>query len=303
MMLSLLRRMWGERVAYAFMAPFLLCFAAFILLPVFMAILMSFTSYDAFRSPHLIGFKNYAALLTQDTIFMKYALPNTIKFAFFVGPIGYLLTFFLAWLIYQLPKSVRDIVTLAMYAPSMAGGVALVVVWQAAFSGDYVGYLNSFLMRMDWIQTPVLWLQDPKFLLNVMILVTIWMSFGVGFLAMLAGFDTVNRELYEAGRIDGIANRLQEVFYITVPSMKPQMLFSAVMAIVGTLKAGAISVQLTGLPITKQYAGHLMLNHIDDYAFIRFELGYASMLSVVLLLFSYAAMRLSYRLFGPKEGD
>ncbi len=121
MMLSLLRRMWGERVAYAFMAPFLLCFAAFILLPVFMAILMSFTSYDAFRSPHLIGFKNYAALLTQDTIFMKYALPNTIKFAFFVGPIGYLLTFFLAWLIYQLPKSVRDIVTLAMYAPSMAG--------------------------------------------------------------------------------------------------------------------------------------------------------------------------------------
>ncbi|WP_214629550.1 carbohydrate ABC transporter permease [Paenibacillus agaridevorans] len=299
----LLRSLYRERIAYLFMAPFLLCFTAFILLPVLMAILMSFTSYDAFRIPHFTGFKNYISLITQDTVFMKHALPNTIKFAFFVGPIGYLLTFFIAWLIYQLPKSVRDLVTLAIYAPSIAGGIALVVVWQAAFSGDYVGYLNQFLMNYNLIETPVLWLQNPKYLLNVMIVVTIWMGFGVGFLAMLAGFDTVNRELYEAGRIDGISTRLQEVYYITVPSMKPQMLFSAVMAIVGTLKAGAISVQLTGLPITKQYAGHLMLNHIDDYAFIRFELGYASMLSVVLLLFSYAAMKLSYRLFGPKDGE
>ncbi|MFD0670695.1 carbohydrate ABC transporter permease [Cohnella sp. GCM10027633] len=297
------KAIWRERVAYLFMTPFLLCFCAFILIPVVVAIMMSFTSYDAFRAPRFVGFSNYISLITQDTVFIKYALPNTIKFAFFVGPIGYMLTFVLAWLVYQLPKSIRDIVTLAIYAPSIAGGVALVVVWQAAFSGDYAGYLNNFLMHNDWIQTPILWLKNPEYLLNVMILVTIWMGFGVGFLAMLAGFDTVNKELYEAGRIDGIANRVQEAFYITIPSMKPQMLFSAVMAIVGTLKAGAISVQLTGLPITYQYAGHLMLNHIDDYAYIRFELGYASMLSVVLLLFSFVAMRLCYRLFGPKEGD
>ncbi len=297
------KTMWSQRTSYLFMAPFLICFMGFILLPVLMAILMSFTSYDAFRFPHFAGFQNYVSLLTQDSVFLKYTLPNTIKFAFYVGPIGYALTFLLAWLIYQLPKSIRDIVTLAVYAPSIAGGVALGVVWKAAFSGDYVGYLNSFLMRYGLVHTPVLWLQDPKYLLNVMIFVSIWMSFGVGFLAILAGFDTVNRELYEAGRMDGIASRLQEVYYITIPSMKPQMLFSAVMAIVGTLKSGAISVQLTGVPITKQYAGHLILNHIDDYAFIRFELGYASMLSAVLLLFSYFAMKISYRLFGTKEGE
>ncbi|GGD51287.1 ABC transporter permease [Paenibacillus nasutitermitis] len=300
---GLLKQIWKERTAYLFMAPFLLCFSAFILLPVIMAILLSFTSFDAFRFPEFVGFQNYIALLTQDTVFMKYALPKTIKFALFVGPIGYLLSFFVAWLIYQLPKSIRDVITLAFYAPSMAGAIALTVVWQAAFSGDYVGYLNHFLLQAGLIESPVLWLQDPRYLLNVMILVTIWMGFGVGFLALLAGFDTVNKELYEAGKIDGISNRLQEVFYITVPSMKPQMLFSAVMAIVGTLKAGAISTQLTGMPITQQYAGHLILNHIDDYAFIRFELGYASMVSVVLLLISYVAMKLSYRLFGSRDGE
>jgi len=295
--------LWKERISYLFLAPFLVCFIAFILLPVFMAVFLSFTSFDGFRFPHFIHISNYVKLITQDEVFIKYALPNTLKFAFFVGPIGYLLSFFLAWLIYQLPKNVRDYVTLACYAPSMAGGIALTVVWKAAFSGDYVGYINHFLMDLGMIKTPVLWLQDPQYLLNIMIVVTLWMSFGVGFLALLAGLDTVNKELYEAGRIDGIKNRLQEVYYITVPSMKPQMLFGAVMTIVGTLKAGAISVQLSGMPITPSYSGHLILNHIDDYAFIRFELGYASMVSVVLLLLSYAALRLSYRLFAPKDGE
>ncbi|MDR6549113.1 sugar ABC transporter permease [Paenibacillus qinlingensis] len=300
---KLVSTLYQQRLSFLFLAPFLICFTFFILVPVFMAMFMSFTSYDAFQSPKFIGFSNFISLLTQDQIFMKYALPNTIKFAFFVGPIGYLLTFFVAWLIYQMPKSIRDIVSLAFYAPSMVGGVALTVVWQAAFSGDYVGYLNNFLLNLGFIQSPVLWLQTPTYFLNIMIIVTIWMSFGVGFLAMLAGFDTVNKELYEAGRIDGISNRLQEVYYITVPSMKPQMLFSSVMAIVGTLKAGAISTQLSGAQISPQYSGHLILNHIDDYAFLRYELGYASMVSFVLLIISYFAMKLSYRLFSHKEGE
>lgn len=300
---KMLSALWRQRLSYIFLAPFLICFILFILVPVFMAMFMSFSSYDGFHTPKFVGFDNFITLITQDQIFMKYALPNTIKFAFFVGPVGYVLTFFLAWLIYQLPKSIRDIVALAIYAPSMVGGIALTVVWQAAFSGDYVGYLNNFLLKFGLIKAPVLWLQSPDYFLNIMIVVTVWMGFNVGFLAMLAGFDTVNRELYEAGRIDGIANRLQEIFYITVPSMKPQMLFSSVMAIVGTLKAGAISAQLAGGPVSPQYSGHLILNHIDDYAFQRYELGYASMVSVVLLVISYFAMKLSYRLFAPKEGE
>lgn len=299
---KMLSNAWRDRVGYLFIAPFLICFAVFILLPVLMAGLLSVTSFNGFSFPTFIGFNNYISLVTQDFVFMKYALPNTFKFALLVGPGGYLLSFFFAWMITRLPKQVRDVYTLAFYTPSLAGGVALAVVWVAAFSGDKVGYVNSLLLRLGIIDSPQLWLADPKYLMTIMIIVSLWTSFSVGFLAMLAGLQTVNPELYEAGRIDGIKNSLQEVFYITVPSMKPQMLFSAVMTIVGTLKAGAISTQLTGAVITPSYAGHLFINHIDDYAFIRFELGYASSLCVVLLIISYAVMKLCYRLFAPK-GD
>jgi multiple sugar transport system permease protein len=298
-------RFWADirrdAFCYLFIAPFLLCFTVFIVVPVVMAATLGFTSYDGFGKLHFIGFANYIELFTQDVIFLTKALPNTFLFALIVGPGGYVLAFLFAWLIHQLPIKIRDYYTLAFYAPSMAGAVALSVVWIAAFSGDRVGYVNHFLLQMGWIDSPVIWLQDPKYLMKIMILVSLWISFSVGFLAMLAGLQTVNRELYEAGRIDGISNRLQEVFYITIPSMKPQMLFSAVMTIVSTLKAGSISTQLTGAAITPQYAGHLIINHIDDYAFIRFELGYASSISVMLLIVSYFAMRFAYRLFGSKE--
>ncbi|WP_413371813.1 carbohydrate ABC transporter permease [Paenibacillus taichungensis] len=296
-----LRELRKDAFCYLFLAPFLICFLVFIVIPVVMAATLSFTSYDGFGSLNFIGFDNFIALFTQDIIFLTKALPNTFLFALIVGPGGYILSFFFAWLIHQLPLRVRDYYTLVFYAPSMAGGVALSVVWIAAFSGDRVGYLNNFLLRMGWIDSQITWLQDPKYLLPIMIMVSLWMSFSVGFLAMLAGLQTVNRELYEAGRIDGLSNRLQEVFYITIPSMKPQMLFSAVMTIVSTLKAGSISTQLTGMAVTPQYAGHLIINHVDDYAFIRFELGYASAVSVMLLLFSYFVMRFAYRLFNSKE--
>ncbi|QGQ98972.1 sugar ABC transporter permease [Paenibacillus psychroresistens] len=300
-----LKRFWldlkRDSFCYLFLAPFLICFIMFIVVPVVMAATLSFTSYNGFGSLRFIGFSNYIMLFTQDIIFLTKAIPNTFLFALIVGPGGYVLSFLFAWLIHQLPLRIRDYYTLAFYAPSMAGGVALSVVWIAAFSGDRVGYLNHFLLEIGWMDSAIAWLQKPEYLLKIMIIVSLWTSFSVGFLAMLAGLQTVNRELYEAGRIDGISSRLQEVFYITLPSMKPQLLFSAVMSIVTTLKAGGISTQLTGLAITPQYAGHLVINHIDDYAFIRFELGYASSISVVLLVVSYFAMRFAYRLFGSKE--
>jgi multiple sugar transport system permease protein len=295
-----MREVWRDRMSYLFLAPFLLCFACFIIIPVFIAALLSVTNFNGIEFPRFVGFSQFIYMLTQDVVFMKYTLPNTLKFAIIVGPGGYLSAFLFAWLIHQLPKSIRDYFTLALYAPAMVGGVALSVVWAATFSGDQVGYLNNILMRFGLIESPQLWLQDPKYLMIVMIIVTLWTSMGVGFLAMLGGLQTVNTELYEAGRIDGIKNSLQEVYYITIPSMKPQMLFSAVMAIVGTLKAGAISTQLTGVTITPNYAGHLITNHIDDYAFIRYEWGYASALSVVLLLLSYLLWRICFVLFGSK---
>lgn len=300
---GLLSRIWANRISYIFIGPFIITFILFIVVPIVVAIGLSFFSFNAISMPKFIGWDNFLAILSQDRIFLQYAIPNTFKFALIVGPGGYMMSFFLAWLINQLPKGVRDWFTLAIYAPSLASGVAFSVVWPVIFSGDRVGYLNNLLLKWGILDQPVLWLQDPKYFMYIMIGISLWASMGVGFLAMLAGLQTVNKELYEAGAIDGISNRLQEIFYLTIPAIKPQMLFGAVMAVVGTLKAGLIGAILAGSPITPQYSGHLMINHIEDFAVIRYELGYAAALSVLLLLLVYGATKVSFQLFGSKEDE
>jgi multiple sugar transport system permease protein len=286
-----------EGSAYAFLSAYGLMFTIFIVVPVLLAIFLSFTFFDTIQTPSFIGLKNYIALLTQDDIFMRYVLPNTIKFAVLVGPGGYVFAFMLAWMLAQLPKGPRTIFALILYSPSMTTGVAMAVVWKTLFSGDQNGYLNSFLLGLNVIQEPVQWLQSPEYLMTIMIVVTLWSSMGVGFLAMLAGILEINPELYEVGSLDGISNRFQEIIHITIPSMKPQMLFGAVMAIVGTFQAGAIGVTLSGANPTPQYAGQLIVNHIEDYGFLRYEMGYAAAVSVVLLLMVLFFARIANRLF------
>jgi len=292
-------RRWLEKEgrAYAFLAPYALLFIVFIVVPVGAAVLLSFTYFDTIQPPRLIGLSNYIMLITQDELFMKYVLPNTIEFAVIVGPGGYVLAFLLAWMLAQLPRIPRAILALILYSPSMTSAVTMAAVWQTLFSGDQSGYLNSFLLNLNIIQEPIQWLQSPQYLMPIMIIVTLWSSMGVGFLAMLAGMLEINPELYEAGSLDGIRSRWQEILYITIPSMKPQMLFGAVMAIVGAFQAGAIGVTLSGSNPTPQYAGQLIVNHIEDYGFLRYEMGYAAAVSVVLLLMVLFFSRIANRLF------
>ncbi|MGB9592817.1 MAG: carbohydrate ABC transporter permease [Anaerolineae bacterium] len=292
-------RRWLEKEgrAYAFLAPYALLFIVFIVVPVGAAVLLSFTYFDTIQPPRFIGLSNYIMLLTQDELFMKYVLPNTIEFAVIVGPGGYVLAFLLAWMLAQLPRIPRAILALILYSPSMTSAVTMAAVWQTLFSGDQSGYLNSFLLNLNIIQEPIQWLQSPQYLMPIMIIVTLWSSMGVGFLAMLAGMLEINPELYEAGSLDGIRSRWQEILYITIPSMKPQMLFGAVMAIVGAFQAGAIGVTLSGSNPTPQYAGQLIVNHIEDYGFLRYEMGYAAAVSVVLLLMVLFFSRIANRLF------
>jgi len=289
-----------EGSAYGFLSMYALMFITFIVVPVVVAFILSFTFFDTIQLPRFIGLKNYVVLLTQDEIFMKYVLPNTIKFAVIVGPGGYAMSFLLAWILAQLPKLPRTIMALILYSPSMTSGVAMLVVWLTIFSGDQNGYLNSLLSGMNIIQEPIQWLQSPQYLMTIMIIVTMWSSMGVGFLAMLAGILEVNPEIYEAGSLDGISNGFQEIVYITIPSMKPQMLFGAVMAIVGTFQAGAIGVTLSGGNPTPQYAGQLIVNHIEDFGLIRYEMGYAAAVSVVLLLMVLLFNRVANKLFASE---
>lgn len=285
------------RTNVSFLLPYVAMFMIFIIVPITIAIFLSLTNFNTIETPDFIGLTNYVNLLTQDEVFMQYVLPNTIIFALIVGPGGYVLGFLLAWILAQLPKIPRTILALIFYSPSMTSGVAMTVVWRIIFSGNETGYVNSLLLRLGWITEPIIWTVNADFILPIMILIGLWGSMGVGFLAMLAGVLNGDQELYEAAAIDGIKNRFQELIYITIPSMRPQMFFGAVMAIVGAFSNGLIGVQLTGAnPVTGSYAGQLIVNHIDDYGFLRYEMGYAAAISVVLLLmiylFSYVAKKL-----------
>ena len=294
---SIGRRENANPAAKWFLAPYLLLFVVFIIVPMVIAIGLSFTNFNTIEFPSFAGFMNYINLITQDEIFMQYVLPNTVVYVLIVGVGGYILSFFLAWILAQLSRVPRTILALIFYSPSMTSGVAMTVLWKIIFTGDQTGYLNSILMKLGIITEPIIWLVDVRYLLPIVIIVALWSSMGVGFLAMMAGILNADEELYEAGAIDGIKNRFQEMIYITVPTMKPQMLFGAVMAIVGAFQNGAIGVQLAGTNPTPNYAGQLIVNHIEDYGFLRYEMGYAAAVSVVLLLMVFAFSKFFGRLF------
>ncbi len=281
--------------------PYAALFVLFIIIPVGMAILLSFTHFNTIQFPTFAGFANYISLFTSDSIFMQKVLPNTIIYALFVGVGGYLLSFILAWMLAQLTRPIRTLLTVIIYSPSMTGGVMLSTIWAVIFTGDKSGYLNALLLNLDIIDSPIAWTQNENYLLLIMIIVTLWSSMGIGFLSMLSGITNGNQELYEAGRIDGITNRFQEIIYITIPQAKPQMLFGAIMAIVNTFQTSGIGTILSGANPTPNYSGQLIVTHIEDYGFQRYEMGYAAAISVVLLIFVFAMSEGSKKLFSTDD--
>ncbi|MBQ6646387.1 MAG: sugar ABC transporter permease [Clostridia bacterium] len=266
------------RQLYWMMAPFMLFFLAFTVLPVLIAVYYSLMEYNVLQSPKFVWFDNYTTLLLDDAIFLT-AVKNTFILALIIGPFGYAFSFLMAWLINELPRVLRTILTVVFYAPSISGNAY--VVFTQLFSGDPYGFINSHLMDMGLISEPILWLKDSGYMMGVVILVSLWMSLGVGFLSFIAGLQGVDRAQYEAGEIDGIRNRWQELWYITLPNMKPQLMFGAVMSITSSLSVADVTVALCGFPSTN-YAAHTIINHLNDYGIIRLEMGYACSIAVLL---------------------
>lgn len=285
-----------NRVSYYFLAPFLLLFTLFTIVPIITSIVLSFSYYNIIEKPHFIGFSNYRLLFVDDDIFLK-AVGITLKFAIITGPVGYILAFLLAWLISQIPRKYRFFYTLCFYTPSITSATAMSVVWLYLFAGDRKGLLNHWLIQLGILNEPYLFLQNVDSIVPVIIIVSLWMSMGVGFLAFLAGLQNVPSDLYEAGAIDGIKYRWQQLWYITVPAVKPQLLFGAVMQVVTSLQVFDVSMQLVGLP-SPLYAGHTIMAHLYDYAFIRFEMGYASAIAVLLFCLMLGLNRLIFRVLG-----
>ncbi|MCK7487548.1 MAG: sugar ABC transporter permease [Bacillus subtilis] len=288
--------------SYWFVLPYATVFFLFVVVLIVISVSLSLSYYDNINFPTWVGLKNYVVLFTQDTDFMQYAMPTTIKYALIIGPGGYAISFFFAWVLAQITHKARTVIAIVLYSPSLTNGILMSVIWKVVFSGDARGYLNYYLLNLGLINEPVQWLQNTSFIFGIMIFVGIWSSMSVGFLAMLSGILNINKELYEAAYVDGMKSRWQEIFYITIPSMKPQMLFGAVMAIVGTFNASGLAATLSGSYPPPQLAGWLVVDHMYDYGFGRFEMGYASAISVVLLLIVLLFNRIATRLFSEREG-
>lgn len=269
-------------VGYAFILPFGLLFLLFIVIPVIWGFVVSFTNYDLMTPIQWVGLDNYITLFTQDDLFFK-ALGNTLKFAAIAGPIGFLASFFFAWVIHQL--HFRNFFSLAFYVPSIMSSLAVSVVWLSLFSSNRTGIVNNLLLELGIIDDAIGWTVDPQYIMPLIIFISVWMSMGTGFLTSLAGLENINEEIYAAGKLDGIKNRFQELFYLTVPQMKPQLLFNAILAIVNSLNVYDLVTQIAGAESPDNCALTL-IGHMYDYGLVRFELGYASAISFMLLLIS-----------------
>ncbi|MDE6021334.1 MAG: sugar ABC transporter permease [Ruminococcus sp.] len=280
-----------NKSAYLMLLPFMLFFTLFTIIPVLMSMPIGFTDFNMVQFPQFVGLSNYSALFLSDKIFMQ-SVRVTLVSAIFTGPVSYVLCFLIAWLINEMRPKLRTIFTLIFYIPSMS---SVYTVWQLIFSGDSHGYINAFLLNTGIITSPVQWLTDARYVLLVTIVVQMYLSLGTGFLALRAGFQNIDRTWYEAGAIEGIKNRWQELIYITIPAMTPQLMFAAVMQIVSAFAAGTVSQNLLGFPST-DYKAHTIMNHAYDYGWIRYEMGYASAICMILFVVMYFLNRLVGRL-------
>ena len=269
-----------NRGCYLFLAPYAILFFMFFILPIGTSICLSFTYYNMLEPPRFIGFQNYINLVLQDEVFLT-AIKNTFAAAVIVGPVGYILSFLFAWFINELPKWLRAVAVIIFYAPSIGG--AAFQVFAIIFRGDNYGWFNSILMELGIISEPYLWLTDPRYMMTIVIIVSLWMSMGTGFLSFVAGFQGIDRSMYEAGYVDGVRNRWQELYHITLPSMKPMLLFGAVMSITSSFNISDVPRALCGYP-SSDYAVRTVVTHLFDYGFSRFEMGYASAIATILFL-------------------
>ena len=272
------REMKKNKVAYLMVAPYMLIFTLFTVVPVLLSIVISFTDFNLLQMPNFVFFDNYIRLFLHDEIFII-AIKNTLIFAIIVGPASYLMSLLVAWFINELPPKIRAVVTLVFYAPSISGQVYL--IWGTLFSGDSYGWVNATLLNLGLITEEIQWFRDADYIMPLCIVVALWTSLGTSFLSFIAGLQGVRQELYEAGAVDGIRNRWQELWYITLPQMRPQLMFGAVMAITNSFGFGGIVTALCGFP-SVDYCAHTIMHHLEDYGSQRLEYGYSSTIAVVL---------------------
>ena len=288
---ALLYQIRKNKASYFLMAPYFILFFLFTVLPVAMSIYLSFNYFNMLEAPRWVGWSNYIKLLLEDDIFII-SLRNTLLFAVITGPVSYLLCLLFAWIINEFTPKVRSLLTLVFYAPSICGNAYM--IWNLILTGDRYGYLNGLLLRLGLINEPILWMQTEQYIMPVLIVVQLWLSLGTGFLAFIAGLQTVDKGMYEAAAIDGVKNRWQELWFVTLPAMRAQLMFGAVMQITQSFAVADISIALAGNP-SVNYAGATVVTHLLDYGSTRLDMGYASAIATILFLLMVGTNKLVQR--------
>jgi len=283
--------------ATVMLLPYGIVFCLLIFIPAMLSAVLSFTYFNMIAFPTWRGLQNFVNILTADTVFFQHVLPNTLQFAIMTGPGGFVLSFFLAWLLAQIQAVPRNIIALCLFSPSLGAGLG--VIFGPLFSGNQFGLLNAQLLRFNIINQPIQWWNEQQYIMPLGILLTLWGGLGLGFLAMLAGILNVDEQVYEAAYIDGIRNRFQEIIYVTIPLTTPMMLFAAVMAIAGSFNGGLIMVNNAGNP-PPGYAGSVIMSHIQDFQG-RMEHGYAAALAIVLFGIVWMFGKIAFILFGGSD--
>ena len=274
------KEMRKKKSSYLLMAPYMLFFVTFLIIPILVAIALSFTNFNMLQITEFVGLSNYKRLFLEDKVFIK-VLKNTLIFALFTGPVGYLLSFVLAWLINEFGRGMRTFFTFLFYAPALSGN--LYFMWAFIFSGDSYGIANSVLISFGVINEPIQWLSDTTTIMTILIIVQLWASLGTAFLAFVAGFQGLDKSLFEAGAIDGIKNRWQEVWFISIPQMAPQLMFGAVMQISAAFSVSDVIMSLAGWPTT-EYSSDTIVTYMLDVGNTRYEMGYACTIAVFLFI-------------------
>ena len=276
--MKLARFLKRNAVAYLFLAPWLIGFFALTLYPMARSLYFSFTSFDLLAPPEWIGAANYTKMFTADNRYLK-SLTVTFKFVFLSVPIKLAFALVVAVIMNQKLK-LTSLYRTVYYIPTLLGGsVSIAVLWRKLFSGD--GVINSIIYSISGIRAPA-WIANPKYALYTLVLLSVW-QFGSSMIIFLAGLKQIPGEYYEAASVDG-ANKIQQFFRITVPSLTPIILFNLVMQMINAFQSFTQAYIISGglggpLDSTMFYTLYLYTK-----GFFYYEMGYASAMAWVLLV-------------------
>lgn len=261
---------------YIFLLPALFILIVFFFYPLIDVFYLSLTKYSIVNEPVFIGFNNFKKLY-NDPIFWK-ALKNSIIFLIAAVPPLVIIPIFLAVLINNTIRGISFFRAL-FYLPSIISIIVIGVAWKWLYAEN--GLLNYILSILHITNDKLLWLSSPNLALISIIIVTIWRGLGYYMIIYLAGLQSIPKELYESCEIDG-GNFFNKHFHITMPLLKPSIVFVSVVSSINALKVFVEVYVLTGGG--PAYNSTTLVQYLYDKAFTSLELGYACALGVVLFL-------------------